>query len=245
MPSSIRPGGLTPLPRIAGFTLLLPYFEQDNRYDIYDQSKNWNAPENRLAVNQRIPVLECPSSPRPERLDGLPEATPWEAGIGAPTDYAATIYVDQRLESVGLVDKAGTGMLERNAKPTLAAVTDGLSNTIMYAESAGRPYLYRQGKLVSEDLTQARVNGGAWCRPASEISIDGSTKNGEVLPGPCAINCTNGEDFASGPFPHPYYGSFGSGEAYAFHNGGANFAFGDGSVHFLSDDMDIRELRAW
>ncbi len=77
-----------------------------------------------------------------------------------PTDFAATIYVDQRLESAGFVDKTGTGMLERNAKPTLAAVMDGLSNTIMYAESAGRPHLYRQGKLVSEDLTEARVNEG-------------------------------------------------------------------------------------
>jgi prepilin-type N-terminal cleavage/methylation domain-containing protein len=242
LPSSLRPAGLTPLPRISGMTLLLPYLEQGNRYDNYDQMLNWHAPENRPVVNLRIPVLECPASPRPERLDGLPEADPWEPGIGAITDFAATIYVDQRLESAGLVDKAGVGILERNAQPTLGAVTDGLSNTIMFAESAGRPYLYRQGKLVSEDLTQARVNGGGWCRPATEISIDGSSRDGLTLPGPCALNCTNGEDFAQSGFPHPYYGSFGSGEPYAFHNGGGNFAFGDASVHFLSDDVDIREF---
>jgi hypothetical protein len=174
-------------------------------------------------------------------LDGLPEANPWVGGIGAPTDYAATIYVDQRLESAGLVDKAGSVMLERNGTPTLGAVTDGVSNTIMFAESAGRPYLYRFGRLVSEDLTQVRVNGGAWCRPATEISIDGSSRDGTVLPGTCAINCTNGEEVGS-TFPHPYYGSFGTGEPYSFHTGGAHFAFGDASVHFLNDSLDIREF---
>jgi prepilin-type N-terminal cleavage/methylation domain-containing protein len=242
LPSSIRPAGLTPLPRIAGITLLLPYLEQGNRYDIYDQTKNWNDPVNLAAVNQRIGVLECPSTPRPERFDGLPEASPWVGGIGAPTDYSATIYVDQRLESAGLVDKAGSGMLERNGTPTLGAVTDGVSNTIMFAESAGRPYLYRNGRLVSEDLTQVRVNGGGWCRPATEISIDGSSRDGLTFPGPCAINCTNGEDVGTSGFPHPYYGSFGTGEPYSFHTGGAHFAFGDASVHFLNDAMDIREF---
>ena len=66
-----------------------------------------------------------------------------------------------------------------------------LSKTIMYAESAGRPYLYRRGKL-DRPFPDKRVNGGGWCRPASDISIDGSSGDGTTDVGTCAINCTNG-----------------------------------------------------
>src|SRR2546423_2191408 len=98
------------------------------------------------------------------RLDGLPEGARWRATIGAVTDYSPTTWVDQRLKAAGLVDEAavgvpptsanspGLGMLPYNLTAKLKDVTDGLSKTIMYAESAGRPYLYRRGKLVSEDL---------------------------------------------------------------------------------------------
>lgn len=242
LPSSIRPPGLTPLPRIAGTTLLLPYLEQDNTYQIYDQSLNWHEPGNRLAVNQRIPFFQCPSSSDAERLDGLPEASPWVGGVGSTTDYSATIYVDTRLRDAALVDEVGDGLLKRNSKPLFAEVRDGLSNTIMYAESAGRPFLYRRGKLVNSNLAINRVNGGGWCRPASEFSVDGSSMDGTSFPGPCAINCTNGEDFGTTPFPHPYYGSFGTCEAYAFHPGGAQAVYGDGSVRFISANIDIREF---
>jgi hypothetical protein len=72
--------------------------------------------------------------------------------------------------------------------------------------------------------------------------VDGSSYDGLVFPGPCALNCTNGEDFAATPFPHPYYGSEGTAEAFSFHPGGAIFGLGDGSVRFIGDTISIREF---
>jgi prepilin-type N-terminal cleavage/methylation domain-containing protein/prepilin-type processing-associated H-X9-DG protein len=252
LPSSIRPPGLTPLPRVAGFTLLLPFIEETARYAHYDQTKNWFDSANRPLVNQQILILQCPSAPNPERLDGVPENAPWVADVGAASDYAPTIFVDKRLKEASLVDEAdtgtamppangspGLGLLAYNVVTRLADVTDGLSKTIMYAESAGRPYLYRRGKLVGP-FPEHRVNGGAWCRPASDISIDGASGDGTTDVGPCAINCTNGVDVGSATFPHPYYVSVGTGEPYAFHPGGANFAMGDGAVKWINEDVDIR-----
>ena len=242
LPSSIRPAGLTPLPRIAGLTFLLPYIEQQTAFEQYDQTKNWSDPANVLVTSQQMATFLCPSSPEPKRLDGLPEASPWTGNLVAVTDYSPTIGVDQRLKSANLVDVAGAGMLTKNGDPRFADVLDGLSNTIMYAESAGRPYVYRGTQRIGTNLLTNRLNAGGWSRPASDFSVDGSSYDGLAFPGPCALNCTNGEDFASTPFPHPYYGSEGTAEAYAFHPGGAHFALGDGSVRFLAQTIGIREF---
>jgi len=237
-PSSVRPPGLTQLPRIAGLTFLLPFIEQGNVYDKYDQTKNWHDPANKEAVQTVIPSFLCPSSPEPKRLDGLPEADPWTADVAAVTDYSPTISVDQRLKDEDLVGVAGPGILTKNGDPRIGDVTDGLSNTIIYAESAGRPYVYRKGVKVSTDLASTRVNAGGWARPASDFSVDGSSLDGATLPGPCTMNCTNGEE-VGGDFPHPYYGTEGTSEAYSFHAGGATFAMGDGSVRFISETIPM------
>jgi prepilin-type N-terminal cleavage/methylation domain-containing protein/prepilin-type processing-associated H-X9-DG protein len=241
LPSSIRPTGLTPLPRISGHFQMLPLIEQRAAYDQYDQTRNWNDPANSAVTRLVVKIFVCPSTPDPKRLDGLPEASPWTPDVAAVTDYSPTIAVDERLQLANLVDSAGPGMMPKNTEPRLAQVADGLSNTILYAESAGRPFLYRRNQRIGS-LPGNRVNGGGWVRPASDFSVDGSSYDGLSIPGPCAINCTNGEDFGSTPFPHPYYGSEGSGEAYAMHPGGANFAFGDGSVRLLQQNLSIREF---
>ena len=244
LPSSVRPGGLTTSPRIAGHTFLLPFFEQQTAFDRYDQTKNWNDPVNLPVTSLKIPTFQCPSTPLPSRRDGLPEANPWVDNLVAITDYSPTIGVDQRLATAGLVDRAGPGILVKNGEPRLADVTDGLSRTILYAESAGRPAVYQKGRVQYGILPGNRVNGGGWARPASDFSLDGSTADGSSSPGPCPLNCTNGEDFGSTGFPHPYYGTEGTAEAYAFHPGGAQFAFGDASVQFLSQNINIREFAA-
>ena len=253
LPSSVRPAGTTPLPRIAGLTLLLPFLEQQTFYDKYDQTQNWSAPINAHVVKAIIPTFICPSSTDPTRLDGVPEALPWTATVAAPTDYSPTIGVDQRLADHGLVDvggRTGAGILTKNGSPRLADVTDGLSNTILYAESAGRPYVYRRGVRIG-DLPADYVNGGGWCRPASDFSVDGASADGtqvgaltdtDVL---YAVNRTNGQDVAGtyvSPAGYPYYGTEGTGEVYAFHPGGANIAFGDGSVRLIDEKIGIREF---
>jgi prepilin-type N-terminal cleavage/methylation domain-containing protein/prepilin-type processing-associated H-X9-DG protein len=256
LPTSNRVAGITNSPRYAWATLMLPYFEEQNVFDRYDFKQNWSKPAammpfgtpNAELVGTHLSVFVCPSVPEDDRLDGDPQFatqgyTDWtDSQCAAPTDYAPITQVEQRLIDLGIVDDVGdrTGMLLRNTVATLRHVVDGTSKTILLAESAGRPYVYRQGVRIG-NLPTNRVNGGGWCRPASEFSLDGSSYDGATFPGPCAINCTNGEDIGAAPFPYPFYGSNGTSETYAFHPGGANILFGDSSVHFLSEDTEIRE----
>ncbi|WZO98841.1 DUF1559 domain-containing protein [Isosphaeraceae bacterium EP7] len=254
-PASIRPAatgaGLT-MPRIAGLTFMLPFFEQSVMYNAYNQSVNWSAFENSTVSRSKLNTLICPSSPQGSTvLDGDPQIagiiTAWTPTVNAVTDYSPTISVDVRLGPTGLnlvgpsgATTGGTGMIPKDKKSTFADVTDGTSNTVAYAESSGRPNVYRKGGKTFGDPTTRRVNGGGWARPASDFSIDGSSLDGSVIPGPCPLNCTNGEDIGTATFPYPYYASEGSSEVFAFHPGGANVLMGDGSVRFIKETVGIR-----
>jgi len=258
LPTSNRAPGVATAPRFAWSTLMLPYFEEQSVYDQYDFQTNWSNPmsQNFKLVGTRLPVFECPSTPE-ERFDG--DIQYWTQGIAnweasrcsAPTDYSPIVQVETRVyTSVLGIDPPvdATGMMLRNAVCTLRHVADGTSHTIMLAESAGRPFVYRKTSRFGE-LTANRVNGGGWCRPASDYGLDGCTEDGVTFPGPCAVNCTNGEDYLKGgsdmsAVPIPFYGTFSTSETFAFHPGGANILMGDASVHFVAEGVDMRSFAA-
>jgi prepilin-type N-terminal cleavage/methylation domain-containing protein/prepilin-type processing-associated H-X9-DG protein len=230
-PANVRPTAVSTV-RIRWMTYLLPFIEQDNLFRNYDQTVNWHTPANLPVTSTPVSTYQCPGAPLPERLDGAPD-NGW-VGIVAPSDYAGVYGIDQRLISLGIVGTFGDGLASKTNKLRIPDVSDGLSNTVHVTESAGRPDLYRAGKLVQKNA----VNGGGWCRPASEIWLSGASADGSLVPGPCALNCTNGED--KGPaYPHPYYGVDGTGQVYSFHPGGANTLFGDGSVRFVNQSVPI------
>jgi prepilin-type N-terminal cleavage/methylation domain-containing protein len=251
VPVSARPVGITNAPRIAAITHILFYIEEGNIRNTFDITKNWSHIDNRPAVNTVVGVLNCPSTPEPpDRLDNDPQLNPWRAEISVPTDYSPTVWVDKRLIEANLVDRTNgspgstkdqPGIMEyQNLKASFKHVTDGLSKTILLAESAGRPSLYRKGLKVG-DIEDHRVNGGGWCRPASDILVFGLSADGKTEVGTAAVNAANGSDIVELGYPHPVISTYGNSQPYAFHPGIANHAMGDGSVRSLNEDIDIRQ----
>ena len=190
----------------------------------------------------------------------------------APTDYSPTVFVDPRtpgstvqkyVPSSGDVlpktrsttDKAvgatsGDGAMPKDytgkTVHKLSQVTDGLSNTLLLVESAGRPSHYtRRGKTAPGTDTNARVNGGGWCRPASDMTFGGQLATGldvasaDTNP---AINVSNGI-LATAPndYNGTNYGTEGTSAPFSFHAGGVvNSVYADGSVRAINDGVTIR-----
>jgi prepilin-type N-terminal cleavage/methylation domain-containing protein len=235
LPSNIRPPQVNSV-RERWVVFLLPFFEQQNMLNAYNPAKNWSDPVNRPVVELPLEIFICPSTPNQDRLDYDPTKLA-QGGIAACGDYAAIYGVDPLLVSLGYAAYAGPGMITKNVYTRFADATDGLSNTLLVTESAGRPQLYRDGLPVGSPPT-VMINGGAWSRPASDFTLRGSSYDGTVIPGPCPFNCTNGDPLLHG-YPDPYYGVDGTGEPYSFHTGGINALLTDGSVRFLNTGMSM------
>ena len=182
----------------------------------------------------------------------------------ATTDYSPTTFVDNRLtgkadvvapgsqkvvSSGTLATTAAAGLLYKDydgrTKAKINQCTDGLSKTIALAESAGRPAKYVRGKKVGTFPTD-RVNGGGWCRPASDLAFKGAAADGSAVGSSAvqAINVTNGENVTTATFGGTEYGKEGTGDPYSFHPGTINVLMGDGSARSVSDDVEIRVFAA-
>src|SRR4051794_10484884 len=90
-PSSLRPAGVTPLPRVSWTIPALTYIEQDNLRKNYDLNQTWGAATNLVITSRKVKIFLCPSAPNGDRLDGDPQTSTWN--IVAVTDYAAVTGV--------------------------------------------------------------------------------------------------------------------------------------------------------
>jgi prepilin-type N-terminal cleavage/methylation domain-containing protein len=298
------------LPYLELSTLYNNYNTKADWFNTVPLSASAGAESNATIASNKLSLLNCPSSIDPNRRDGNPQrVTPLLNSAGflssvaradgswteqfAVTDYSAVLGVNPQLgpasgslPRLGLVDQSGHGALTQVATARDADVRDGLSNTIFFAESAGRPFVFNKGRRVGA-VPNDRVAGGAWANPASDFWIDGSA----VTPGTngqwnqaflgsnttCALNCTNGQNIAGTAYPYATVptasigsplvqppsdanlsaknrgthfqpgtagisGTVGTSEVYSFHVGGANVVFGDNSVKFVSEQIDIREF---
>jgi prepilin-type N-terminal cleavage/methylation domain-containing protein/prepilin-type processing-associated H-X9-DG protein len=227
LPGNLRPAATGTI-RVRWTTYLLPYFEQDNIYRIYNQNANWSDVSNQNAVVIPLKVMQCPSSPNANKFDASPDNN-WTDNRYAVGDYAG-IYWSwyTNVNSFGL-----PGILSKTDQVRLTDVTDGLSNTIYLTESAGKPDEYVNGRIVQAASGTTRINGGGWCRPASDITAPEATS---------PINVTNG--FLINGYPDSKYNTDPTGQIYSFHSSGVNALLGDGSVRFVRSSISFATLQA-
>jgi prepilin-type processing-associated H-X9-DG protein len=232
---SLPPSMLTNPSTTTGWGLfLLPYIEQGPLYSQYNLGASFFAVDpagafnNQAVSNTPIKIYNCPSAPTPSvytytfSYPGFGPVT-WQA---FPSDYSPVAGVSQSLASyLGLTSTNLQGALQPDIGTPIMTIADGTSNTIMYAEIAGKNTLFQAGHNTGTQLSGFNGGVGGWADPTSGGSLlYGSSGDGTVSPGACGVNCSND------------YG------LYSFHAGGANCVFCDGSVRLLSNSIDIIAL---
>ncbi len=214
-------------------TLVLPYLDQPTITQNYDYGSPWSSLRNRPFVKTQLSVFQCPSTPAPQETD-----THHVVGAAAG-DYGAINQVTKRVytEVFGVADpglSARTGVLAQFEANPPARITDGLSNTMMIAESCGRPDVYvgsdpmsktqfaayRGDEVVSVAGDLVAEDGIGWADPDSRFNVAGVQEDGITTLGSGFINKIN------------------LSEAYSFHSGGVLVLLSDGSVRFLSENID-------
>src|SRR5215471_11979405 len=135
------------------FPFLLPYLEQQALASIYRWDKKAQGPENQPVASTQLKVLQCPSAVQNRWATAEDDPSNYSyGGRGACGDYGAVREIDTGLVELGLVDQVANyeGVLTNNHLTRLCEITDGTAQTILLVEYAGRPNLWRAGRLIQK-----------------------------------------------------------------------------------------------
>jgi prepilin-type N-terminal cleavage/methylation domain-containing protein/prepilin-type processing-associated H-X9-DG protein len=214
---------------------LFPYFEQQNlqrQWDYTEQRNNVAGGTDALTA-QVLKLLLCPSDLLPKKVFQVPSVAAYPQYDWAVGFYGVGSYGGNGgTHSFGAV-VTRDGMFFQDSKIHLADVSDGVSNTLLFGERS-------HNDLEFENLANGTFRSplGQWGMWALAFATSGGSLPHHMLSTPVPINYQTPPS-AGGPQLNNRLCAFGSG-----HTGGANFAFADGSVRFLSDPTSLPTLQA-
>ena len=242
------------------YVALLPFVEQGNIYSQWNMNFHYTNPANAPLAKKVIPGYVCPSNAITQ-IDVL--------GYGT-SDYMPIAYTDiDPITGARNPSVAGVALnADRNGAlgqcRKMADSTDGTSNTALVIEDAGRS----TGQAGKANITSVRYVGGS--RGADTTQLYATA---DVAPGSAGGNFSGpnrwaDQDGGSGVSGAPNYpaetklinnNSVPKGgpaacpwstnncgpndEPFSQHTGGCQVVLGDGSVRFLSENLDRQIIR--
>lgn len=239
-------------------TMLLPFLDQAPLYQSLDVDKSCYATENSSFVKTKLPVFLCPSasgSQAPFTIEdaaGNPllklgqaiqfgrshyvashgQESCWgECGSSLTGEVFTNIYTSTTtiVQIHGDASRVADGPFFRNSRTRFRDVRDGLSQTVFLGEHSSR----------LSDKTWVGVVPGAMTHPliqSPENGADAAATLVLVHAGP-----SGGElDITGFPIIHPVnFPTYHVGQMFSEHPGGGHVMMGDGSVRFVSSNINL------
>ena len=195
-------------------SLVLPHLEGSNIYNRIDYNVSSLAPINRDMASQILPFYRCPSYTGAEF-----SRDPYYVTTVGSDKFAIRNYVAMGAKTViGLSGAVpADGVMYPGSKIGFRDITDGTSNTVMIAETR------EENASVWIDGSTAAV-AARWLDLTSPGFTGGS------------VSINHAPYFPGGVFPASIGQNWGPSSS---HTGGAHHLLCDGSVRFLSENMDV------
>jgi len=237
---------------VSFFTAVLPFVDQAPLYNKWDFNTHYlgNA-NNRDLSKASVQTFLCPSNgnfdPNGGKGYGQVDYMPIAYSNLNDTENPKTsvsvkgVVSDDAYFAHGMLAGRGTGV------GRFTDATDGLSNTIALFEDAGRPSQI-VGKYDLPGGVAATDGCGDGTKRCPNRWADGDTGNGVSGPptGSVSKNVINNNASPKGGPSTCTWDTNNCGpndEPFSFHVGGAHALLGDGSVRFLSENLDLQTVR--